>query len=574
MSKKTKTYFMEYLLLFIIIAGGYFSFLFLKKKTKLPVLRLNIRKEPKTLDPRKSADLYSFQMHFLLFEGLVKMYPDQSIRLAQAESYQVSDDHLTYTFTLRDTVWSDNTPVTAYDFEQTWKDILRPDFPSTNDYLFSPIKNADAVKKGLVSLDELGVKALDAKTLVITLEKPTPYLFKLLSFCAFFPINIENARTHPNWSKKVGPHFLCNGPFVLEKWIHEKQIIVARNPNYRKTKDLHAEKIVFNIVEDDTESVQMFKQGLIDIIGDCLTDIPLEEISALEKKWTISRAPKGSTVFININTEKFPFNHPKIRKAFSFAINRQELISLTGNGVKKSLLKYDQSQAESINTAYQACCAATNMVPPCLKENRYHSFFQDNDVNQAKLLLEEGLHELGITKEIFNSVVLYYSQRYPEKSSLVDVIQQQWLKALGIFIKLESLDFNLMMDKLIQGNYSMALMRRNPSYPDPMSILERFKYKSYATNFSNWENQKYIELLNRSFYEQEDKRLLTLKTAEKIFINEMPVIPLYHEDYVYIVNPRLPFTIPIWWRDRILLPLSTEEQKTQKENRYAHSSKN
>jgi oligopeptide transport system substrate-binding protein len=358
---------------------------------------------------------------------------------------------------------------------------------------------------------------------------------------------------------------------VLEKWIHEKQIIIARNPNYRKTEDLHAEKIVFNIVEDDTESLQMFKQGLIDIIGDCLTDIPLEEIPVLEKKWTISRAPRACTAFININTEKFPFNHPKIRKAFSFAINRQELIGLTGNGVKKSLSKVcNQSRTESINTAYQASCAATNMVPPCLKENRYRSFFQDNDVSQAKLLLEEGLQELGVTKEVFNSIVLYYSQRYPEKNSLVQVIQQQWLKALGIFIKLENLDFNLMMDKLIQGDYSMSLMRRNPSYPDPMSILERFKYKSYATNFSNWENQKYIELLDRSSYEQEDKRLLTLEEAEKILINEMPVIPLYHEDYVYMTNPRLPFTVSIGWRDRILLPLSPEDKKIQKENRHAY----
>ena len=110
------------------------------------------------------------QMHFLFFEGLVKAYPDQSVKLAQAKSYEVSEDKLTYTFHLRDTVWSNNTPVTAYDFEQTWKDILDPNFPTVCDYAFSPIKNAAAAKKGLVSLDQVGIKALDVKTLVITLE--------------------------------------------------------------------------------------------------------------------------------------------------------------------------------------------------------------------------------------------------------------------------------------------------------------------------------------------------------------------------------------------------------------------
>jgi ABC-type oligopeptide transport system substrate-binding subunit len=105
-----------------------------------------------------------------------------------------------------------------------------------------------------------------------------------------------------------------------------------------------------------------------------------------------------------------------------------------------------------------------------------------------------------------------------------------------------------------------------------MSILERFKYKTYATNFSNWENQEYIELLDRSFYEQEDKRLLTLEKAEKIFINEMPYIPLYHEDYVYMVNPSLPYSIPLWG-DRMLLPLSLEEKKVQEENKNANQRK-
>jgi oligopeptide transport system substrate-binding protein len=545
------------------IAAIYISSI--KIKERLPMLNLNMKAQPKTLDPRKVTDIFSSQMIFLLFEGLVKRYPDGSIKLAQAESYKVSDDQLTYTFTLRDTVWSNNTPVTAYDFEQTWKDVLKPDFPSVNAQLFSPIKNAEAAKKGLVSLDKVGIHAFDAKTLIITLEKPTSYLFQLFSFCAFFPVNKKNDCKNPNWNHKKD-QCLSNGPFLLEKWDHGNQIVFIKNPRYRKTEDLHPEKIVFNIVENDAVTLEMFQQGLIDIIGDSLTNIPLESIPTLEKKWTFSYMPRPRSVFISINTERFPFNNPKIRKAFSFAINRQELIGLMGKGVKQNIL------TDRINLAYQGGLSIMNMIPPCLKENRYRSFCLDNNAEKARNLLKEGMIELGITKKDFDSAILnYHSQNYGI-SELVQDIQQKWLQTLGIFIKLERLDFSIGIDKMRTGDYSMCFMCWDAMYYDPMSILERFKYKTYATNFSNWENQEYIELLDRSFYEQEDKRLLTLEKAEKIFINEMPYIPLYHEDYVYMVNPSLPYSIPLWG-DRMLLPLSLEEKKVQEENKNANQRK-
>lgn len=562
-----KKSFLKNILIFVFIttiAAIYSSSM--KVKGGLPILNLNMKAQPKTLDPRKVTDIFSSQMIFLLLEGLVKRYPDGSIKLAQAESYKVSDDQLIYTFTLRDTFWSNNTPVTAYDFEQTWKDALDPHFPSVNAQLFFPIKNAEAAKKGLISLDKVGIKASDAKTLIITLEKPTPYLFQLFSFCAFFPVNIKNDRKNPNWSGNNKDQCLSNGPFLLEKWDHGNQIIFTKNSHYRKTEDLHPEKIVFNIVEDDAVTLEMFQQGSIDIIGDSLTNIPLESIPTLEKKWTFSYMPRPRSVFISINTERFPFNNPKVRKAFSFAINRQELMGLMGKGVKQNIL------TDRINLAYQGGLSIMNIIPPCLKENRCHSFFLDNDAEKARDLLKQGMIELGITKKDFASAILnYHSQNYGT-SELVQAIQQQWLQTLGILIKLERLDFSIGIDKMRNGNYSMCFMCWDAMYYDPMSILERFKHKTYATNFSNWENQEYIELLDRSFYEQEDKRLLTLEKAEKIFINEMPYIPLYHEDYTYIINPSLPFSIPLWG-DRMLLPLSLEEKEVQKENKNANKRK-
>ncbi|MGL5264303.1 MAG: peptide ABC transporter substrate-binding protein [Candidatus Rhabdochlamydia sp.] len=505
------------------------------------------------MDPRKGSDRYSSQMHYLFFEGLVKLYPNGSIQLAQAESYETSEDNLTFTFHLKNTVWSDNTPVTAYDFEQSWKDILDPQFPSQQAKLFSPIKNAEAAKEGLVSLDEVGIKAIDAKTLIVTLEKPTPYFFKLLACAAFSPVNSKNDRKHPDWAYSANHNFLCNGPYLLEKWDHKNQIIAVRNFNYRKTQDLRPERIVFNVIENDQTTLQMFEQGLIDVIGDALTDIPLEAIPRLEKKWTISRKPRASTLFISLNTDKFPFNHPKIRKALSFAINRKELIGSSGKGVKKNIL------TDHINIAYQASLAATNLIPPCLKEDRHRSFFKDNDVNQAKILLEEALVELGVDRKIFDSITFYHYSRFFGATELMETIQKQWLNALGVFIKIEYVDYQTAMSNLIAGDYNMCFIRRDVIYHDPMSVLERFKYKKYTKNYSNWENQEYIQLLDKSFYVEGDARFQVLEQAERVLLRDMPVIPLYHEDFMYIINPDLKYKIPLYG-DRLLLPESFEDQ--------------
>ena len=269
-------------------------------------VHLNLKNEPATLDPRKGGDVISSHMHFLLFEGLVRLNPDGSITPAQAETFQITDEGKVYTFFLRDALWSNGTPVTAYDFEKSWKDILDPAFPSVNAHLLYPIKNAEAAKKGKVPLSEIGIVALDAKTLIVTLEKPTPYFLDLVSFCVFFPVHAQNDRESPEWAQNAGEHFISNGPFVLKEWKHNNEIIVGRNPGYWDQTRIRGEEIHFSMIDNEMTALQMFENGQLDMIGEPLSPLPVDALPTLKKKGILQKFPVGGTTMITFNVDKAP----------------------------------------------------------------------------------------------------------------------------------------------------------------------------------------------------------------------------------------------------------------------------
>lgn len=480
-------------------------------------VRLNLKNEPATLDPRKGGDVISSHMHFLLFEGLVRLNPDSSISPAQAQSFEISENGMVYTFIMRDAVWSNGTPITAHDFEKAWKDILDPSFPSVCSHLLYPIKNAEAAKKGLVPLTEIGIVAKDEKTLVITLEKPTPYFLDLISFCVFFPVNSQIDKEHPDWAYSAGEHFVSNGPFILKEWKHNNEIVAMRNPDYWDASRVRPDYIHFSIVDNEITALQMFENGQLDMIGEPLSPLPTDALPSLEKKGILQKYPVGGTTMITYNVDKVPFNNAKIRKAFAYAIDRESIVK---------------------NITQMGELAALNAVPPILKNNRNHAFFKDSDKALAKTLLEEGMKELGISREKFKDCIHYYSSS-DINHKIAQAIQQQWFDVLGVQIKIENLEHKVLMDKLTKRDYFFAQSLWCAQYNDQMNILERFKHKTNVKNYPNWENPEFIRLLEASFYENGSKRAEILELAEGIFLNEMPICPIYHWDMTYIVQPHL-----------------------------------
>lgn len=475
-------------------------------------IRLNVKGEPATLDPRKGGDVISSHMHFLLFEGLVRLNADGSISPSQAESYEISPDGLVYTFHLRHALWSDGSFVTAQDFENSWKDILNPQFPAVNTHLLYPIKNAERAKKGILPLSAVGIEAKDDMTLVVTLEKPTPYFLDLVSFCVFFPVNSKLDRDHPEWAYNAGPHFTSNGPFVLKKWKHNNEIVAVRNPLYWDTSRVFPDQIHFSMIDNETTALEMFENGALDMIGEPLCPLPVDAIASLKKNNRLCKHPAAETTIITFNVTKPPFNNAKIRKAFGYAIHRKDIVN--------NITQCDEQ-------------IATEAIAPILKGNRTRVFFKDNDVDQARRMLKEGMAESGISFDDFKKITLYYSTS-DSNGKIAQAIQQQWAAALGIVIHLENLDHKVLMDKLTKRDFSIAQAYWAAQYNDQMNILERFKFKENAKNYSHWENSEYMRLLDASFYQSGEERLATLEKAEEIFLNEMPVVPVYHWDIAFL----------------------------------------
>ena len=213
------------------------------KPTRSQSLRINLSKEPASLDPRKGNDMVASQIHFMLYEGLLRLNPDMSLSVAQAESYEISSDHKTYTFHLKNTVWSDGSPVTAYDFEKTWKSMLDPCFPSPDAYLLYPIKNAKPVKEGKLPLDQVAIHSKDVKTLVIELERPTPYFLQILASSVFLPVKTDKDQSMPNWATQP-EQIISNGPFTLKSWKFNQEMVFEKNPHYHRASQVQHVEVV------------------------------------------------------------------------------------------------------------------------------------------------------------------------------------------------------------------------------------------------------------------------------------------------------------------------------------------
>jgi len=477
-------------------------------------LRIAYSYDPFSIDPRKSSDPVTCNLCFMLYEGLTHLNPDGTISLAIAKKVEVSKDLKTYTFHLKKTFWSDGSRVTAHDFEASWKSILEPHFTSSSAHLLFPIKNAKEIKMGNMDLDQVGIKALNKDTLVVTLEQPIPYFLELIAYCTFFPIHPSNVDKLVQKESVVS-----NGPFKLAYWNYNNDISVHKNPLYYSENTVLLDEIHISIIKDENTSLQMYEHGELDWLGGFTSPISLDALGHLSQTGELLHQPIGGTTFCTFNLECFPLNNLNIRKGLALAIDRESIVTnITGTH-------------EEI---------ATGMVPPILKKNAPCSlYFVDGQKTLAKEYFLKGLEETGLEPGEFPTLTYsYFTSEHQKNIALA--IQCQWRQVLGIHVKLQQFELKVFLDHLHRRKYDLAHMSLITQYPDQMNVLERFKDKQENKNYSGWSNEEFTKLLDQSFFAEDlEKRAELLAQAEEILICDMPITPLYFYTFFYLQKPQV-----------------------------------
>jgi len=464
-------------------------------------LRLAFNAPPATFDPRKSGDFLSSTLIYLIYEGLTRDAP-VGVEPALAESWEVSDDGLVYTFRLRKSYWSDGRPVTASDFETSWKAVVDPAFGSLASYLMFPIKNAERRAKGEVSSDEVAIRSLDEETLQVELERPTPYFLSLTAFPLFLP--------YPSHADGA----VYNGPFRIEKNEPNAEIRLAKNLSFWNRGQVHLDEIRIQIIPDENTALQLFERNEVDWLGSPLAPLPADSLPALKDK--VQYLPMAASTFLAFNMETVPFQNLKLRQALSLSVNPERIVSEIAHGQ----------------------IAAARPLPPALFDRPLEPLYSPADGAKARALYGEALSELGLSK--LEGLTLYYKIAGGIEKRVAQALQREWKEALGLEVRIEQLDPKTHLEKLHRRDFQIALGIWIAQFQDPVNILERYRLPSNKKNFAGWENSRFAALVDQSGMELDpEKRLAILLEAERIFAEELPVFPLYHWTSPSLAAPRL-----------------------------------
>ena len=510
-----KTVFRRSLISLLAISAGLCTIACKENKPKTETeLKVYLTSEPFSLDPRIGGDRRSQMLMRELFEGLTRIGTDGKPHLAAAEAVEISPDGKTYRFLLKKSFWSSGDPVTAHDFAHAWKCILDPNFPSGYSYALTFIQGASEAKAGKLSLDQVGIHAVNDHTLVVELVHPAAYFLELAANPLFSPVSKKADEKNSDWAKSGGSNYVCNGPFTLKEWKHQQQVILQKNPKYTHAEDVKLDIISAPIIEDPQTALNMFEKGDIDWVGEPFGNLPLEAIPELKKQNKLEMKRIGGLFWYQINIERPLLSNLKVRKALAMSLNRRELT--------QHLLQGGEVPAFSLLPE-----VISNLdAPP----------FNDYDLAQARVLFHEGLQELGMTEGNLPTLTLSHWQE-PREKAIASAVQQQWQKALGLKINLASCDWSSFLQKFTTSDFDIAGLNWYCWYQDPIYNLESMKFKE-SYNGTNWEHPHFIALLNRADDEvNPQKRRALFKEAEELILEELPIIPVYEHTYKYAKKP-------------------------------------
>ena len=470
-----------------------------------------------TLDSADYDDVPSSDMMGQIFEGLYRVAANNKVELGMAaQEPKVSEDGLVYTFILRDAKWSDGSAVKAQDFVFTYRKLVNPQEGHVAQSA-DVFKNAKKIRTGELGVEELGVKAIDDKTLEITLENPAPYLPKLLTGSRFLPQSEAVAQKLGDQYGSNVSNVVVNGPFKLEGWTgSELTWKLVKNADYWDASNVALNEVTVNVSKEVATSVQLFDSKQVQY-----TTISDQFVDQYKSQPTFHAQPKATMGYMNFNTLKPTTANQHFRRAIAMAYDKQ---ALTNNVLKDGSIP------------------STGLIPKSFATNEVtgKDFVDESgdflkfDVQEAQKEWELAKKELGVSEV---TVTLLTSDTGTSKL-VGEYLQAQIQKNLpGVTFKLQPVPLKNRLELQRASDYDIFYGTWAPDYQDPLNFLEQY-ITGGGINFGKYSNPEYdkaVDTVKSTYATQPENRWNQMLAAEKIIMNDAVVAPIYQASQSYLL---------------------------------------
>ena len=475
-----------------------------------------------TMDMSKATDATSFNQLSNTMEGLYRLGKNSKLEKALATSEEVSKDGKTYTYTLRKSKWSDGSELTAKDFVYSWRRTVDPKTASQYSYLFSGIKNADAIVAGKKKVDTLGVKAVGKYKLVVTLERRIAYFDKLMGFAVFFPQSEKAVTKYGSKYGTASKYMLYNGPFKQTGWTGSNlSWKMVKNPYYWDKKNVKLDTITWSVQKTPSTSYNLYQSNKLDYTG-----LDASQTKQLKNQKGYVTLNQGATFYLQFNQAKNKYlANTNIRKALSLAVNRKGLTSsLGGNSLPANTLTPTQlTDVNGEDYTKRISKSAEAYYPTSTQKS------------EAVKYLNKGLKELGVSKFSFKIL----SDDTDSGKKTTEFLQSNFEDTFGgkVSVSVQNLPFKTRLSRSTAGNFDIVVSGWSADFADPISFLDLFT-STNAENNGKWKNSQYDKLVADSkTTASASKRWDDLTKAEEILLNNVGVAPLYYNTNAALIRP-------------------------------------
>ncbi|MEM6050124.1 ABC transporter substrate-binding protein [Erwinia sp. P7711] len=478
-------------------------------------IAINNGSEVSSLDPQKIEGVPESNIILNLLEGLTTTDNQGHVVPGAAESWQ-SEQGKVWTFTLRkEAKWSNGEPVTAADFVYSWQRLVDPKTASPYaSYLqYAHIENIDAILSGKKKPDALGIKALDAHHLQITLSEPVPYFIALTGHTSLKPVNRKAIEQWGDqWTQPE--HYVGNGAYTLSEWVINEKIVLRRNAGYWNNAKTVIDSATFLPIVSEASDVNRYRSGEIDMTNSAL---PPDLFPTLKKTLgaQVHISPLLCTFYYELNNKRAPFNDPRVRTAVKLTLDR--------NIITEKIMGQGQIPAGGFTPPFIDGAELTE--PDWMKLTQQ----QRND--QAKKLLAEA----GYSSEKPLTFRLLYNTSDVNKKQAI-AAASMWSKNLGAKVALDNQEWKTMLDSRHQGNFDVARATWCSDYNEPSTFLNAMLSNS-SNNTAFYKSEKFDALMAKSLTVSDRERAAIYQQAERQLDNDSAIVPVYYRVSARLVKP-------------------------------------